>query len=250
MNKRDYLNYYQLYTKRLDGRESLEFRKISVKKDIIKTAEGSAIASLGETVVIAGIKFEYGELFEKNKGNFVVNFEFSTLADKQIVSSAPSPESIEISRVIDRGFRSAEVIDLEKLAPEEDKGYTLFLDLYLLNDDGNIIDTCYIAGMAALMNVKIPKYEDGNLIRTEFLNIDVVKNIVTPSSFAKLEFLNFLDPDKFEDRISDSKLHIAVDDKHIVSIQKSGNASYREKEILDLIDVTFKNRSLILKHLR
>ena len=43
--------------------------------------------------------------------------------------------------------------------------FVVFVDVYVLNHDGNLIDAAALAAMAALMNTKMPNYEikDGEL---------------------------------------------------------------------------------------
>ena len=38
------------------------------------------------------------------------------------------------------------------------------MDLYVLNYDGNLFDAGTLAAMAALMNTKVPKFEDGKAV--------------------------------------------------------------------------------------
>ncbi|NPA22137.1 MAG: exosome complex protein Rrp42 [Candidatus Micrarchaeota archaeon] len=250
LQKEEILKHLRKEGLRFDERAPYEYRPIRIEKNVIETAEGSALAKIGETVVIAGIKVEVGELFEKDKANFITSAELSPMASLGFEPGPPDERSIEIARVIDRGFRSAEVLALDKLVIEEGIGYTIFLDLYILNHDGNMLDTGYLAGMAALTTLKIPKYEDGELIRDEFLNENFLQNYVTSSTFATLEEFHLLDPNESEENVSDAMLLLAVDDEHIVSAQKMKEGSYKPEEILDLVDVTFKKRKDILKVLK
>ena len=45
------------------------------------------------------------------------------------------------------------------------KVFVVFVDVYVLNHDGNLIDASALAAMAALINTKMPNYEikDGEL---------------------------------------------------------------------------------------
>ena len=54
---------YELIQKgmRIDERKFDEFRKIKIRYDVSKKAEGSAHVTLGETQVIAGVKLKTGE---------------------------------------------------------------------------------------------------------------------------------------------------------------------------------------------
>ncbi len=237
-----FLKYYHEYGLRLDGRKWDEYRKIAIKKDIISTAEGSAIAKIGKTIVIAGIKVEIGELFEQNKANLIVNVDLSPIAHESFISGPPDERSIEISRVVDRGFRSAEVLDLEALVLEPNKGYTLFLDMYILDYDGNAIDTCYLAGMGALLNLKIPVYENNILDRSKYLDKSFLKNTVYSNTFVKIGDELILDPNYMESELADASISIVLDrDRNLVSIQKSGNGQLTRDDINKAIDISINN---------
>lgn len=238
-----FLKYYREYGLRIDGRKNDEYREISLKTGIIATSEGSAIAKIGNTTVLAGIKVEIGELFEQNKGNFIVNVELSPMAHESFISGPPDERAIEISRVVDRGFRSAEVLDLEALALEPNKGYTVFLDMYVLDYDGNAIDACYLAGMGAITNIKIPIYENGTLDRTRYLEKNILKNVVYSNTFAKIDDLILLDPDYMESELADTIISIVLDkDKNLVGIQKTGNGGWTREELDKLLDISIMER--------
>ena len=48
---------------RLGGRKLQEWRAITIEKNLVKTAEGSARVRFGESEVIAGVKLSIGEPF-------------------------------------------------------------------------------------------------------------------------------------------------------------------------------------------
>lgn len=249
-SKETFLEYYRNYTRRIDGRKADQYREIAIKHDVIKTAEGSAIARLGDTLVVAGIKIEYGDLFEDNKGNFIVNIDLSPIAHESFVSGPPDERGIELSRIVDRGFRSAEVLNLGKLALEAKKGYTVFLDMYVIDYDGNAVDASYLAGMAALSNIRIPKIENDRLNRNEFVQDNFLQNHVISSTFAKIDDIIILDPTHMESELADVLVSIAVDrDDNIVGIQKMGNGGLNRDELDEMIEIALKNRPKILNRI-
>ena len=79
----------------------------------------------------------------------------------------PTPESIEFARVVDRGIRAGNCVDLESLVIDEETVWTIFVDLYVLNYAGNLFDAGTLAAMAALLTTKVPKYEGDKAIREE-----------------------------------------------------------------------------------
>ena len=147
---------------RADGRALDEFRKVQLEIAPYEKPEGCAIATIGETRVMAGVKMEVGEPFadRPDEGVLMVNAEFSPLASPDFETGPPSVVSIELARVVDRGIRESGVVDLKKLCmiPKESV-WIVCVDLQILNHDGNLIDAAALAAVAALLNAKIPEYK-------------------------------------------------------------------------------------------
>src|SRR3989339_530262 len=104
---------------REDGRAFEEYRQpVKVEYAISgKAAEGSAKVTIGDTVVIAGVKLEVGKPYPdtQDQGTLMVNAEFTPLASPEFEPGPPSIDSIELARVVDRGIRESHVIDFHKL---------------------------------------------------------------------------------------------------------------------------------------
>src|SRR4030043_740889 len=148
--------------KRVDGRGLGDYREIKVEQGVIEKAEGSARVLLGKTEVLVGVKVETGTPFPDtpNDGVLTVNAELVPLASPTFEPGPPDENSIELARIVDRGIRESKAIDTEKLCVEPGKKvFVVFVDVYVLNHDGNLIDASALAAMAALMNTKMPNYE-------------------------------------------------------------------------------------------
>src|ERR671922_86806 len=148
--------------KRLDGRDFNEQRPLEIELDVIKKANGSARVKLGDSEVVAGIKAETGEPFEglENKGALIISAEVLPTASPYIEPGPPDEETIELARVVDRGIRESEMLDLEKLVLVPGKVvYTVFVDCSVLNTDGNLFDATSYATVAALLTCKLPVFE-------------------------------------------------------------------------------------------
>jgi len=146
--------------KRPDNRQLLSMRDLSIKVGVVKTADGSAIVNLGNTKVIAGIKFELGKPFEDtpNEGNLIVNLETPPLAAPTFEPGPPDENAIEIARVIDRALRHSNYIPLRDLVIIPGKSvYTMWIDIYVLNHDGNLIDSSMLAAVSAIANAQVPR---------------------------------------------------------------------------------------------
>ena len=155
--------------KRLDGRNLDEIRPIEAEVNVIRKANGSSKVNLGNSEVVAGVKVETGRPFEglENKGALILSAEILPTASPYIEPGPPDEETIELARVVDRGIRESEMIDLDKLVlvPGETV-YTIFVDCSIINADGNLFDATSYAVVSALISSKIPifKVQDGKVI--------------------------------------------------------------------------------------
>jgi len=241
--KRNYLLDLLNRNQRIDGREFLARRPIEIKSDVISTAEGSALVQLGDTQVLAGTKFEVVEPFpsDPTTGVFITNVEFLPLASNQFEPGPPDENSIEFARVVDRGLRSAELVDLNSFYIEEGKVLGLFLDLYVLDYGGNLFDAGYLAGMAALKSTRMPKIEEASIIRGEYTGkLNINENVVS-FTFVKIGNHILLDPNLYEEKLMDSRITIALTKEHIVAMQKGGNGTFKKTDVQKLVEFGFDN---------
>jgi len=225
--------------KRLDGRGLNDFRPIQIESGIIEKAEGSARVRLGKTEVMVGIKIDLGEPFSDrpNEGVLTTNAEFVPLASPEFEAGPPGEESMELARVVDRGIRESKAIELEKLCiiPGK-KVLVVFIDVYVLNHDGNLIDASTLASIAALMNTKIFKYElkDGEVEKKPGLTPLPLKDTPTSVTFAAISGKLVVDPWLDEEEVMDARLTMTFDKKgRICAIQKGGVGTLSPQQIAE-----------------
>lgn len=227
---------------REDGRGAFDYRDIGVQRGVIKNAEGSAQADLGSTRVLAGIKMvvEAPMADTPDQGNLTVSAELLPLADPDFETGPPSPASVELARVIDRGIRAAECIDLQSLLIEEGKAWSIYLDLYILNYGGNLFDAGMLAATNALIDAKMPALKDGKADTGERSKPLKLNNMVTSCTFAKLNGKILLDPDESEEKAADARLTVETDGKAIRAMQKGLSGNFTREEISGIIDMAFE----------
>lgn len=238
---------------RLDGRKLDEFRKIKVIPNFIERAEGSARVTFGKTDVIAGIKMEIETPFPDmpDQGTLKTNAEFAPIAHEDFSPGPPGEDATELARVVDRGIRESNCIELEKLClTEGEKVWGVYVDIHIINHDGNLIDASSLASIAALLNARIPKYEDNKIIRTEFTGKLPVVHKPLIVTIGKIMNKYIIDPIKDEEDIFDSWLSVGVRDDNIISaMQKGGKRSLAQKDIDDMISLAIKKSKELRKHL-
>jgi exosome complex component RRP42 len=157
--KRDHIHKMLAKGKRVDGRAWDEFRPITIETNYIESSEGSARVRVGNTDVLVGLKMDIGEPFADtpNKGVLATNAELIPVASPTFESGPPDENSIELARVVDRGIRESEMIDLEKLCIEPEKEVWInFMDIYVLDYDGNLFDAAFLGCVAALRSAMVP----------------------------------------------------------------------------------------------
>ncbi|MBU2562371.1 MAG: exosome complex protein Rrp42 [Nanoarchaeota archaeon] len=247
--------------KRFDNRKTEEFREILVETGVSKNAEGSARVKIGNTEVIVGIKMSVGTPYpdSPNKGNLMTTAELLPLSSPRFESGPPKFEAIELGRIIDRGVRESKFIEFEKLCIKEgEKVWTVFIDIYSINDDGNLLDAAGIGAIIALKNAKIPKYDSKKdiVVYGEWTDekIPLSKNIPLSLTVHKIGESLLVDPTREEEDVSEVRVTIGSSKEFISSIQKGESASLETEEfskILDLQERVWKDIfKKIEKHLK
>ncbi|MBS3072248.1 exosome complex protein Rrp42 [Candidatus Pacearchaeota archaeon] len=247
------IHEYLEHGNRFDKRNTEEYREIEVKCGISKKSEGSAKVKIGKTEVWVGVKMEVAEPYpdSPDKGNLMVTAELTPLSHPKYEYGPPKFDAIELGRLVDRGIRESKYIDLNKLCIEKgEKVWQIFVDVYSINDDGNLLDAAFIASVAALKDAKIPFYDK----KEE--KIDYKKPSKEKLPLTENEPFNFsiyligdkiiLDPIQDEENASDGRLVLTVIPTKPISIcsmQKSGEFEISEEkfsEMLDVVEKTYK----------
>ncbi len=240
--KKDYLENLIAQGKRLDGRKFDEYRKVEIEKGYVSDkCCGSALAKLGDTKVLVGISMSVGEPYpdEPEKGVMMVGAEFRPLASPEFELGPPREAAVEVARVVDRGIRESECIDLDKLFIEEDKVWIVFIDLHMLDHVGNLIDASGLAAISALLDTKIPKYEDEGVIRDESQGNLPVRDVPVPCTLAKIKDSLVVDPNLDEEYAMDARLTVTTTDV-ITAMQKGHGGKLTKEEISQVIDLSFE----------
>ncbi|HLC53364.1 MAG TPA: exosome complex protein Rrp42 [Candidatus Nanoarchaeia archaeon] len=219
--------------KRFDGRTPLQLRSVTIECNVSNKAEGSARVRMGKTEVLAGVKLALGAPYpdSPDKGNLIVSGDLLPLASPRFESGPPGFSAIELPRLLDRAIRESGMIDMHKMVitPGE-KVWTLYIDVYPINDDGNLVDAATIACIAALKSAVIPGITEQGLVdydnRTKE-NLPISKETAPLSfSFFKLGNALIMDPTREEEEVMETRITFGVSKWNgqymINSCQKSG----------------------------
>jgi exosome complex component RRP42 len=226
--KRGQMNELLSKGKRLDGRGLLDSRELKVHTNVIEKAEGSARVELGNTEVIAGVKVNLGTPFPDtpDKGLLVVSAEVLPLASPYAEPGPPDESTIELARVTDRGVRESAMIDVGKLVLKEGKWvYAVFVDVSILNVDGNLFDAVSAATVAALLTTRIPKYEvkeGADPIKTEEKIPLPIQTVPVAVTMAKIGDYLLVDPTSEEEAVMDARITLVSDDRGNICAGQKG----------------------------
>jgi exosome complex component RRP42 len=238
-------------SKRLDGRALSETRPLKIETNIIQKANGSARVMLGNTQVIAGVKIETDEPYEglEDKGILIVSAEVLPLASAYSEPGPPDENAVELARVVDRGIRESEMLDLSKLVLVEGKiVYATFVDVSILNIDGNLFDATSYAAVSALLTAKLPKLkvEDGKVVNTGEVMPAPVRTIPVSITMAKIGDVIIADPTSEEEAVMDGRVTMTTDaEGNVCAVQKGGTGAFSLEQIHHIVDtVTAKGEEI------
>jgi exosome complex component RRP42 len=286
--KRDYITKLAEQGKRTDGRTFDHYRNIEIETNVVNKAEGSARVKIGNTQVLCGIKMDIGEPFPDTPTTGVMSTaaEFVPLASPDFESGPPREDAIELARVVDRGIRESQVIQLEKLCitPGE-KVWLVFIDIHILDYDGNLFDASSLAALAALLTTKVPvsrflkdlNEKDRDSWQERLLDLYTIPKVdevafavdevnknqnpikdfplpmtEPPISCTAVKINDFVlfDPCFDEEIIADARLTVATDHKgDIRAMQKGLSGSFSKEEIQKVIKGALDNGQEIRKKL-
>jgi len=240
---------------RFDGRKPMEYREITIETGVSKKAEGSAKVRIGETEVWAGVKLGTSIPFGDSpaSGTLMVTAEFSPMASEKFERGPPSIESIELARIVDRGIRESDLIDLDKLCIKEgEKVWTVFVDIYPINDAGNLADASALAAIVALKTAVFPEYENDKInfgvFTTKHLPLKA-ENFPFTMTFHKIGDHLIVDPTVEEEEAAETHLTISVSSskkgEFVHAMQKAKDVTMTVEEVNSIIDNAVKEFKVI-----
>lgn len=231
----------------------------------ISTADGSALVKIGNTTIICGIKAELANptVDAPGKGYIVPNVDLPPLCSSRFRPGPPGEQAQAASQFIADVIESSEVIQTEDLCIERGKlCWVLYCDLMCLDYDGNLLDACIIALLAALRNTQLPEVSINTETCAPEVNFEKRHGLRIHKHPVGASFCIFdgsilvVDPTAEEECLSTSQLTVVTDEEgRLCSLHKPGGtslseeklqeyicrASVRQKEIQKLIDKVIKS---------
>src|SRR3989344_3764942 len=166
---------------------------------------------IGNTEIIGGVKFEVIEPYpdEPEKGTIIAGVELLPLSSPEFELGPPDIKAIELARaVVDRGLRESKAIDFKSLCIRKgEKAWAIVIDIYSINDDGNLADAIGLCALAALKDAKYPKYDEKNnkIDYKERTNKGLnLKELPIPITVVKIKDIFLVDPTLNEEKCADA----------------------------------------------
>ncbi|XP_005796483.1 exosome complex component RRP42 [Xiphophorus maculatus] len=235
---------------RVDGRGCEDYRHMEVETDVVSNTDGSAKVTLGHTAVLVGIKAEIGKPrpMIANQGYLEFFVDCSANATPEFEGRGGEELGTELSNTLYKVFNNQHSLDLKSLciSPGE-HCWVLYVDVLLLQCDGNLYDAISVAIKAALFNTKIPKVhissdeEGGKEIELsddpyDCMRLDV-ENVPCIVTLCKIGHRHVVDATLQEKACSVASLIISVTHKGIITCsRKVGRGSLDPESICEMIE--------------
>ena len=218
-----------------------EIRQLSVVKNFIKYAEGSAFITLGNTKVlcVASLVKDVPAFLKNDSSNSGwLTAEYSMLPRstpsrivRESVRGKPYGRSQEIQRLIGRTLRTS--LDLKQL-----RGYTIKVDCDVIQADGGT-RTAAISGAALAVKELITFMYNNNLLDSTHSPIKFNMAAVSVG-ICRGELL--VDLDYSEDCSADTDMNIIMTDQgELIEIQGTGEKNpFSQKELFEMLSLARK----------
>lgn len=234
----------------MDGRGCEDYRHMEIETDVVSNTDGSAKVSLGHTAVLVGVKADIGKPrpMVPDEGYLEFFVDCSANATPEFEGRGGDELGTELSNTLYKVFDNKHSVDLKSLCISAGEHcWVLYVDVLLLQCDGNLYDAISVAVKAALFNTKIPRVhisadEEGTkeieLSDDPYdcmrLNVENVPCVVT---LCKVGHRHVVDATLQEKACSVASLIISVTHKGTVTcMRKTGGGSLDPESIFEMTE--------------
>lgn len=228
---------------RKNNRAENAFRPLNFLPNFTKHAEGSVLATCGDTKVICNASVQEGTpkfLRDSQQGWLTAEYSMlpratHTRCDRESTRGKQTGRTIEIQRLIGRCLRNS--IDLKKLGD-----FTVLIDCDVIQADGGTRTTAINGAMVALM------LAIRNLQYNKIIKNDPISHLITACSLGMLKKTILLDLDYDEDSVADVDCNVCLSEQgNIIEIQGSAEGKSMPVELLNtMLEYAQKGQGQIL----
>ena len=144
---------------RPDGRPVGRCRPTTIGLNVVSTADSSALVKIGNTTALAGAKLEVVPPKEDmpKQGQLVIQVEMTALASPSHRPGRFSEDATSIQERVSSAVEASSAVNLEELCIDPGRAvWCVYLDIYLLDASGSLLDAALLAAIACLANMRLP----------------------------------------------------------------------------------------------
>eukprot|EP00884_Botryococcus_braunii_P014361 jgi/Botrbrau1/22926/Bobra.0030s0004.1 len=239
---------------RPDGRPLAGTREVTVGLGTVSTAESSASVKIGQTTVLGSIKLETASA-DPNRpklSEFLINVELTPLASPEYKAGRqPDAACVLVDQVRRAIIDSGTVEDDALLIPGTSLTWVLYMDLYVVDADGALLDACLLAALACLSHLSFPTLAVNSSDKVVAVDPELAPEGSSIVGMPPLQLRErplgvscilyrqrlILDPTADEEALAEGILMPVVTSKGlVVSLQKSGGMEASPQKILECIE--------------
>ncbi|XP_071686593.1 uncharacterized protein [Rutidosis leptorrhynchoides] len=239
---------------RPDARPLTKARDTSLALGAVASADGSALAKIGCTTMLAAIKMEVMTPAKEtpDEGCIAIEFHMPAICSPIVRPGRPAEAAPVVSKQLSDTILSSGMIDLKELSLVSGKAaWMAYLDVYCLDADGALFDAALLASVAAFSHLQIPLVslnDDGRVVIVSKENEGYnVKNKPVNEEKRKLKLRNIpfgltcvlhkkyilADPTAEEESIMETMITIVLDSSYqLVSLNKPGGAGLAYESVV------------------
>ncbi|XP_062166211.1 uncharacterized protein LOC133872647 [Alnus glutinosa] len=228
---------------RPDGRPLGRARDTTISLGAVASADGSALAKIGSTTMLAAIKMEVmtPSMESPDEGCLAIDFHMPPICSPIVRPGRPAEAAPVVSKQLSDTISSSGTVDLKELSLVSGKAaWMAYLDIYCLDADGALFDAALLSAVAALSYLQIPAVslnEDGRVVvvseedgrKTEKEPVNKEKRKLTlksiPFSLTCILHKNYIlaDPTAEEESIMETLVTVVLDSSsRLISLYKPG----------------------------
>ncbi|KAL4655047.1 hypothetical protein ACB092_01G423100 [Castanea dentata] len=228
---------------RPDGRPLGRARDTTIALGAVASAEGSALAKIGSTTMLAAIKMEVmtPSMDSPDQGCIAIDFHMPPICSPIVRPGRPAEIAPVVSKQLSDTISSSGMINLKELSLVSGKAaWMAYLDIYCLDADGALFDAALLSAVAAFSHLQIPAVslnddgiivvvseENGGKLEKDAVNKERMKLTLKsiPFSLTCVLHKNYIlaDPTAEEESIMETVVTVVLDSSsQLVSLYKPG----------------------------
>ncbi|XVF07220.1 hypothetical protein REPUB_Repub06bG0119700 [Reevesia pubescens] len=228
---------------RPDARPLGRARDTTIALGAVASANGSALAKIGSTTMLAAIKMEVmsPSIETPDEGCIAIDFHMPPICSPIVRPGRPAEAAPVVSKQLSDTILSSGMINLKELSLVSGKAaWMAYLGIYCLDADAALFDTALLSAVAAFSHLEIPVVslsDDGKIVllseeqegMSDWEPVNKEKRKVTlssiPFSLTCILHKNYIlaDPTSEEESIMETLVIVVLDSSgQLVSLYKPG----------------------------